>query len=259
MSGSRFEAIEDLPVNVAVLDAAGTIVGVNERWKRFGRDNGFAAPGFGLGLNYLDVCERSFGSASKLVRDLKALLAGDLGALTFAYPCHSPTERRWFMLMGLPLAPDRPSGAALLHVNISELIPDHEPADGSAEAGTLALGPEPGGIVLTLDLLATTLEQSLEKALSSVLAQNAVAAGAPGPDEADGQEIRERVHRLLSKRQREVLMLIGEGKTNLEIAEALSTSPNTVKLHVSAILRRLELSSRTQAALVAAKLPRKPL
>ena len=259
MSGSRFEAIEDLPVNVAVLDATGTITGVNERWKQFGRSNGFSAPNFGIGLNYLEVCERAFGPTSKLVRNLNALLSGDLAALTHAYPCHSPTERRWFILIGLPLATGRPTDAAILHINISEMIAGYDPADRSAhDAEPLALGPEQGGVVLTPDVLTVTLERSLEKVLSSVLTRNTeqITAGAPGASQT-GDELYERVQRLLSRRQMQVLALVGEGKTNLEIAETLSTSPNTVKLHVSSILKRLQLSSRTQAALLAAKLGQK--
>ncbi len=58
----------------------------------------------------------------------------------------------------------------------------------------------------------------------------------------------------LSKRQMEVLRLLGKGKTNREIADALFRSPHTIKLHVSAILKQLNLKSRTQAALLASKL-----
>jgi DNA-binding CsgD family transcriptional regulator len=58
----------------------------------------------------------------------------------------------------------------------------------------------------------------------------------------------------LTKRQMDVLRLLGEGKTNQEIAESLFRSPHTIKLHVSAILERLNLKSRTQAALLASKL-----
>ena len=57
----------------------------------------------------------------------------------------------------------------------------------------------------------------------------------------------------LSKRHMEVLRLLGEGKTNKEIAKLLCRSPNTIKLHVSAILRLLQLKSRTQAALFASR------
>ena len=67
------------------------------------------------------------------MQSLKALLSGDLSALTHAYPCHSPTERRWFILIGLPLATDRPSGAAILHINVSEMIADYDPADRSIQ------------------------------------------------------------------------------------------------------------------------------
>ena len=46
----------------------------------------------------------------------------------------------------------------------------------------------------------------------------------------------------------------GKGKTNAEIARALFRSPNTIKLHVSAILKNLDLQNRTQAALLASRL-----
>ena len=55
----------------------------------------------------------------------------------------------------------------------------------------------------------------------------------------------------LSKRQMEVLRLLGQGKSNKEIAKTLFRSPHTIKLHVSAILQQLKLKSRTQAALLA--------
>jgi DNA-binding NarL/FixJ family response regulator len=61
-------------------------------------------------------------------------------------------------------------------------------------------------------------------------------------------------HARLSRRQLQILGLLAEGKTNAEIAKALYRSPNTIKLHVSAILRHLNVSSRTQAALLASKL-----
>ncbi len=58
----------------------------------------------------------------------------------------------------------------------------------------------------------------------------------------------------LSKRQLQVLTLLVQGKTNVEIAKALSCSPNTIKIHVSAILDQLNVKSRTQAAFLFSKL-----
>jgi DNA-binding NarL/FixJ family response regulator len=57
--------------------------------------------------------------------------------------------------------------------------------------------------------------------------------------------------RLLTKRQRDVVELLAQGKTNAEIARDLSVSENTARLHVSVILKKLELSNRTQVALLA--------
>jgi DNA-binding NarL/FixJ family response regulator len=53
----------------------------------------------------------------------------------------------------------------------------------------------------------------------------------------------------VSKREIEVLKLVGEGKTNIEIAQALYLSEGTVKNHVTQILRKLEMRDRIAAAL----------
>ncbi len=95
------------------------------------------------------------------------------------------------------------------------------------------------------------LERSILETLSSQL--NGMFAGPVGRKN-NGTDQTNAAHTQLSKRQMEVLKLLGQGKTNKEIAMALFLSPNTIKLHVSAILERLRLKSRTQAALLSSKL-----
>jgi DNA-binding NarL/FixJ family response regulator len=56
----------------------------------------------------------------------------------------------------------------------------------------------------------------------------------------------------LSRRQRDVLGLLGQGYSNKEIARILGISYITVRVHVSAVMRSLEVANRTQAALIAA-------
>jgi DNA-binding NarL/FixJ family response regulator len=58
----------------------------------------------------------------------------------------------------------------------------------------------------------------------------------------------------LGEREREILLLIAEGLTNRQIANRVHLSEKTVKNYVSAILDKLELTSRTQAAVFATKL-----
>ena len=55
----------------------------------------------------------------------------------------------------------------------------------------------------------------------------------------------------LTRRQRDVLALISQGKSNKLIADALTMSESTVKAHVKQIIKRLNVANRTQAALVA--------
>lgn len=55
----------------------------------------------------------------------------------------------------------------------------------------------------------------------------------------------------LTKRQTAVLGLLVQGKSNHEIAEELGISENTVRVHLSAILKTLKASNRTQAAIIA--------
>jgi len=57
----------------------------------------------------------------------------------------------------------------------------------------------------------------------------------------------------LTNREREVLALLGQGLSNRELAAALFVSEKTVKTHVSAVLAKLHLTDRTQAALYAVR------
>jgi DNA-binding NarL/FixJ family response regulator len=55
----------------------------------------------------------------------------------------------------------------------------------------------------------------------------------------------------LTDRELAVLQLLGQGKTNPEIAAALFISPRTAGVHVSNILRKLDATTRVEAATVA--------
>ena len=63
---------------------------------------------------------------------------------------------------------------------------------------------------------------------------------------------RQQAGSVLSKREREVLRLIGKGMSNKQIADTLYISTRTVKFHVSSIFDKLHVKNRTEAALMVA-------
>ena len=58
----------------------------------------------------------------------------------------------------------------------------------------------------------------------------------------------------LSPQEGRILDLIADGKTNKQIAEAMFLSENTVKNYITSLLRKLKMTSRTEAAIYATKL-----
>lgn len=63
----------------------------------------------------------------------------------------------------------------------------------------------------------------------------------------------QRTATVLTPREREILVLVAEGKSNRQIADELVISERTARTHVSNMLTKLDLSSRTQAALWAVR------
>jgi DNA-binding NarL/FixJ family response regulator len=71
-----------------------------------------------------------------------------------------------------------------------------------------------------------------------------------GPEDNRADEAKRRLE-VLTDREREVLVLVGGGASNAEIAQALFMGEGTVKTHVSRILTKLDCSNRVQAAILA--------
>ncbi|MGF1591351.1 MAG: response regulator [Pleurocapsa sp.] len=99
------------------------------------------------------------------------------------------------------------------------------------------------------------------KAETLILALRSVAAGASWWDAATTAEIRtafkstpvkeKQENNLLTTRETEILALIAAGKSNSEIARQLHITIGTVRVHVHAILQKLEVHDRTSAAIMA--------
>ncbi|MEM9564663.1 MAG: response regulator transcription factor [Actinomycetota bacterium] len=107
----------------------------------------------------------------------------------------------------------------------------------SAAAGVVQLSPD-----VTRILLDTSRDRATAPDPVGVPPEPTVS---PAPDPGPLDE--------LTAREREVLVLVARGLSNREIGRELHLSAGTVKNHVSTILRRLGISDRTQAAVIAAQ------
>ena len=119
-----------LPAHIALLDPMGTIVSVNESWRNFARGNVLQGPDYGVGLNYLAVCEAAQGEDADIARDvaigIRAVLHSELDVYTVEYACPGPAGPRWFQLTATPLADRPPTGAVVMHVDITARRSDGE-------------------------------------------------------------------------------------------------------------------------------------
>ena len=77
--------------------------------------------------------------------------------------------------------------------------------------------------------------------------------GTSSPADKEADEITKRVATLTAQQIR-VLMMLKEGLLNKQIAYELNVSEATIKAHVSAILQKLNVSSRTQAVIAASRI-----
>ncbi|MFO0936337.1 MAG: PAS domain S-box protein [Gemmataceae bacterium] len=113
--------LNSLPAHVALLDQNGVITTVNEAWRQFAAAN-CLDPMTTVGVDYISVSRGARGpdsSEGTAVADgVEAVLRGQTGQFRLRYPCHSPTEERWFEVIVSPLREG--GGAVVMHVNVTE-------------------------------------------------------------------------------------------------------------------------------------------
>ena len=84
--------------------------------------------------------------------------------------------------------------------------------------------------------------------LTAELEQARLTEAIQTPDKQDETALKK-----LTRREREVIVMLGHGASNKDIAQSLDLVEATVKIHVQGILRKLNLSNRVQAALLAVR------
>jgi DNA-binding CsgD family transcriptional regulator len=178
-------------------------------------------------------------------RQFQDVIAGRCKVFTCIQDDHGAESRS--LLVAVPRGSTAPHALTVLRLSMPGLLPLGA-IDGDTATASI---PEPRFV---MDLIVRTIEDTIQTAITArpVAPQDRPASDHVGPGAiADAQT---EILKFLTPRQREILRLMGIGRSNAEIAAQLGISMNTVKLHVSAILRRLDLRSRMQAIALGARI-----
>jgi PAS domain S-box-containing protein len=123
-SEDRQRTLDSLSAHIAIIDETGTIVTVNKAWRDFARANGLAAQTYAEGANYLRACDSAAGAhseeAAPFAEGIRSVLSGQREKFELEYPCHSPSEQRWYIGRVTQFAADGPPRAVVAHENITE-------------------------------------------------------------------------------------------------------------------------------------------
>lgn len=116
--------LDSLAAHIAVLDETGRIIAVNRAWKEFAQDNAAVKTQVLEGSNYLRVCDEAKGEesegASEFAVGIRTVLAGIQRHFSFEYPCHSPTEQRWFIGQVTRFVDNDTTYVVIAHENITD-------------------------------------------------------------------------------------------------------------------------------------------
>ncbi len=118
------QTLDSLSAHIAILDESGEIIAVNGMWRAFAESNGCDSGRVSEGANYLRVCESATGlhaeEAAAFAEGVRDVLASRRANFEMEYPCHSPTERRWFMGRVTPYFCNERAWAVVAHENTTE-------------------------------------------------------------------------------------------------------------------------------------------
>jgi diguanylate cyclase (GGDEF)-like protein len=129
--------LDALSPHIAILDESGTVIAANAAWRRFADRNGFRGSNYGIGANYLDVCDRASvdgaNEAAAVAVGIREVLARKRDDFCLEYPCHSPHEQRWFLARVTPFAALTPPCVVVQHENVTPLKRAEEALRASEE------------------------------------------------------------------------------------------------------------------------------
>lgn len=259
--------VDSLSTQVAVLDEHGVIIETNRAWQDFARENGMSPPVDCIGLNYLAVCDhdRSDSQSRLIGQAIRKVLSGEIEEFLTQYPCHSPTEQRWYSLRVVPYRDRSESRVIITHENITPILLAQEKLlQQERELAAKSTKLEETNIALKvllehnqrdregleerfvanirelvlpyLEKLRTQTEGERQQTLIGIILDNLKDITTPFLGRLSA------VNLLLTPQEIEVAALVRQGKSSQEIADVLMVSPATVAFHRKKLRRKLGLT-----------------
>lgn len=116
-------AIDRLPLNVAILDDDGVIRWTNESWRQFGAANDLCVEPDMIGKDYLKATANGDSKyARRAHTGIESLLSGERARFELEYPCHSPEEKRWFLMQAGAFHVDDESYVVVAHIDVTDRV-----------------------------------------------------------------------------------------------------------------------------------------
>jgi PAS domain-containing protein len=122
----RTDILDGLSAHIAILDADGVILAVNQAWRAFAAANPPVTVNVCEGANYLTVCDGAVGEgaaeAARAAAAIRSVLAGEQAAVELEYACHSPSAHRWFTARITRFPGDGHARIIIAHENITHRV-----------------------------------------------------------------------------------------------------------------------------------------
>lgn len=261
------DIMDSLSAQIAILDEKGIILETNMAWQEFGAVNGRDFPMNFAGQNYLDVCEKADEESGELAAiGIRKVLSGELREFNMQYPCHSPTDERWFVMRVVKLRKAGKPQVVVSHENITQVVKAQEDIKKKeAELSRQKKMLEDSNTAL--EVLLEHREQDRVRLEENVLA-NIRMLVKPYLEKLQFHNHEERnrnlveiietrlaeiaspflnrlttIKRVLTPKEIDVAVLVREGRTSKEIAELLNISVSGVDFHRKKIRSKLGLTN----------------
>jgi DNA-binding CsgD family transcriptional regulator len=262
--------LDALSAHIAILDKSGVILKTNRAWQKFADANRMQVSADASPINYLSVCDLAkgeFSQEAKIVAEgIRSVIEGEINEFLLDYPCHSPSEKRWFYLRVTRIPGEGPMRAVVSHENITALKLAEEALkvqeqDLKAQRKNLEEANTALKVLLKQreedrvelenrilknikDLISPYVAKLKDKNLKSsqrtlidIIDSNLKDIASPLLQRLTTAKI------ILTPQEIQVASLVKEGKSSKEIADVLNVSTTTISFHRKNLRKKLGLDN----------------